>query len=242
MGKKSTTSTTTMDPLQEEYIAGTLMPKADEIAAMEFTPFDGDRVAGLTELQRNALSGYGQFATTPEERQERLMAAQDRLAPMLNRRFAQQGIGTEADAIRANAFGDRRDVYEGARQAELDALSYDLASREVAAEDASLLQALGAQMTAGETERALTQAGLDAEYAQYLAQAQFPLTQFSVLTGGSQAFPAGIGSTTGTVSDPLGTFGMGLQALGGLGMGGIGPLAAFGAPGRGLTANPFSFV
>ena len=46
-------------------------------------------------------------------------------------------------------FGDRRDVYEGARQAELDALSYDLASREVAAEDASLLL-IGAQMTAGE--------------------------------------------------------------------------------------------
>ena len=131
-----------MDPLQEQYIAGTLMPKADDIAAMEFTPFEGERVAKLTELQRNALSGYGQFATTPEERQERLMAAQDRLSPMLNRRFAQQGIGTEADAIRANAFGDRRDVYEGARQAELDALSYDLASREVANEDAGIVTSI----------------------------------------------------------------------------------------------------
>ena len=39
------------------------------------------------------------------------MANQDRLSPMLNRRFAQQGVGTEADAIKANAFGDRRDVY-----------------------------------------------------------------------------------------------------------------------------------
>ena len=37
----------------------------------------------------------------------------------------------------------------------------------------------------------------------------------------------------------MGTFGMGLQALGGLGMGGIGPLASFGAAGSGITRNPF---
>lgn len=232
MGGK-TTQTATMDPLQERYISKTLMPKAADIAEMEFTPFEGQRVAELTELQKSALGGYGQFATTPEQRQERLMAAQDRLAPMLNRRFAQQGIGSEAEAIRANAFGDRRAVYEGARQAELDALAYDLASKELAAEDAALLQGLGAQMTAGETERGLAQAELDAAYNQYLAEEQFPLTQFSVLTGGSQAFPAGIGTTT--TRDPMAGFGMGLQALGGLGMGGFGPFSAF----KGLTTNPF---
>ena len=94
-------------------------------------------------------------------------------------------------------------------------------------------------MSAGETERALTQADLDAAYNEYLAEMQFPLTQFGVLSGGGQAFPAGIGSTTATVRDPMGTFGMGLQALGGLGMGGIGPFASF--AGAGLTGNPLMF-
>jgi len=56
-----------------------------------------------------------------------------------------------------------------------------------------------------------------------------------VLSGGAQAFPAGIGTTT--TRDPMGTFGMGLQALGGLGMGGMGPFAAF--AGSGITKNPF---
>ena len=37
----------------------------------------------------------------------------------------------------------------------------------------------------------------------------------------------------------MGTFGMGLQALGGLGMGGIGPFASF--AGAGLTGNPLMF-
>ena len=50
---------------------------------------------------------------------------------------------------------------------------------------------LGAQMSAGETERALTQADLDAAYNEYLAEMQFPLTQFGVLSGGGQAFLPG---------------------------------------------------
>ena len=53
---------------------------------------------------------------TPEQRQERLAQIQDQMAPMLNRQFAQQGVGSEAQA-KANAFGDRRAVMEGERQA-----------------------------------------------------------------------------------------------------------------------------
>ena len=272
MGGKTTTAR--MDPLQSGYIEETLMPKASDIAEMEFTPFEGDRVAQLTQMQRDAIGGYGALSLpseigeatgiyrgvatrTPEERQLRLAQIQEQQAPLLNRRFAQQGVGSEAQAIKAGAFGDRRAVMEGERQAALDAQAYDLASRQLAAEDASAMRAagalagsglqglqaqrdiLGAQMAAGETERALTQADLDAAYNEYLAEMQFPLTQFGVLSGGGQAFPAGIGSTTGTTRDPMGTFGMGLQALGGLGMGGIGPFASF--AGAGLTGNPLRF-
>jgi hypothetical protein len=54
---------------------------------------------------------------------------------------------------------------------------------------------LGRQMGAGEAERALEQARLDVPYQDYLAAMQYPLTQFGVLTGAGQAFPAGIGTT-----------------------------------------------
>ena len=274
MGKSSTTTTSKMDPLQESYIEEIIRPGADKVAEMEFEKFTGDRVARLTPMQRAAIGGYGALTLpseigeatgiyrdvatrTPQERQARLDQIQNDMAPLLNRQFAQQGVGTQAQAIKANAFGDRRDVYEGERQAALDARAYDLASRALAAEDTSAMRAagalagsglqelqaqrdiLGAQMSAGETERALTQADLDAAYNEYLAEMQFPLTQFGVLSGGGQAFPAGIGSTTATVRDPMGTFGMGLQALGGLGMGGIGPFASF--AGAGLTGNPLMF-
>ncbi len=255
MGGKSTTSTATMDPIQEQFITGELLPFAKEIRETPFEAYTGDRVAGLTEMQRDVMGGYGALTLPsevgeateiyrgiatrdPAQRQARLAEIQEQMAPMLNRRFAQQGIGTEAQAIKANAFGDRRAVYEGERQAALDAQAYELASRQLAAEDAERMKAasamaggglqglkaqqniLGAQMTAGEAERALSQQELDASYDQYLARMQYPLTQFGVLTGAGQAFPAGIGTTVEKTRDPMGQFGRVLSGLGSFGMGG----------------------
>ena len=134
MGKSSTTTTSKMDPLQESYIEEIIRPGADKVAEMEFEKFTGDRVARLTPMQRAAIGGYGALTLpseigeatgiyrdvatrTPQERQARLDQIQNDMAPLLNRQFAQQGVGTQAQAIKANAFGDRRDVYEGERQA-----------------------------------------------------------------------------------------------------------------------------
>lgn len=255
MGGKSTTSTATMDPIQEQFITEKLLPFADKIVDTPFQQYTGERVAGLTPIQRDALGGYGALSLpseigeatdvyrgiatrTPEQRQQRLGEIQDQMAPLLNRRFAQQGVGSEAQAIKANAFGDRRAVMEGERQAALDAQAYDLASRQLAQEDAMAMRSagalsgsgiqglktqqniLGAQMTAGDTERQLQQQQLDADFNQYLAEMQYPLTQFGVLTGAGQAFPAGIGTTVGRERDPMGSFGKVLSGLGSFGMGG----------------------
>lgn len=259
MGGKTTNTTqvATMDPIQEEFITDKLLPFADEIIGTPFQQYTGDRVAGLTQIQKDALGGYGALSLpseigeatgmyrdiasrTPEQRQQRLGQIQDQMAPMLNRQFAQQGVGSEAQAIKANAFGDRRAVYEGERQAALDARAYDLANRQLGQEDALAMKSagalagsglqglkaqqniLGSQMTAGDTERQLQQQQLDADFNQYLAEMQYPLTQFGVLTGAGQAFPAGIGTTTGTSTerDPMGGFGRVLSGLGSFGMGG----------------------
>ena len=220
MGGRTTTATATMDPIQEKFITDDLLPFARGIIDTPFEAYSGDRVAGLTDMQKDAIGGYGQFSVTPEQRQARLSEVQEQMAPMLNRQFAQEGVGQEAQAIRANAFGDRRAVYEGERQAALDAMSYQLASKELDRQDAALRTNLGAQMTAGEAERALSQQELDAAYDQYLAEMQYPLTQFGVLSGAGQAFPAGIGTTVERERDPFGYFGRVLSGLGSFGMGG----------------------
>lgn len=94
-------------------------------------------------------------------------------------------------------------------------------------------------MGAGEAERALTQQGLDIGYQDYLARMNYPLTQFGVLTGAASSIPGGYGTTTQTQRNPMAGIGMGLQALGGFGMAGMGPLSGLG--GGGITSNPFSF-
>ena len=123
-------------------------------------------------------------AMDPQQRQAAIMDIQNQMAPALNRQFAQQGIGEEAKAIKAGAFGgDRRFVYEGERQAALGANAYNLASQELdrrAAQGISGLQAqqaiAAAQMGAGEARRQLEQQALDVGYQNYLDERNFPLS------------------------------------------------------------------
>ena len=101
------------------------------------------------------------------------------------------------------------------------------------------LAGLGAQTAAGEAQRALNQAGLDAAFQDYLAQQQFPLTQFGVLTGTAGAIPQGYGTTTtrtgglGPALGALGSLGMGFGAMGGAASPIFNPL--FGGSGLGLN-------
>lgn len=292
MGKSTETKTSEMDPLQKEYMEKFIMPQAEAVKGMEFTPFTGDRVSGMTELQRQAQAGYGALTLpselteatdiyrsvaqmTPEElsqrrgayQQEYMDAILDPQRRRLRREQAIQRTGDEAAIAKAGAYGSRGDVFAGEREAARDvamgALEADIARAGLdyggqrLAQDLGLTMGaagslagagmtglqgqmgiLGAKMGAGEAERLIGQQGLDALYQQYMMEQQFPLTQFSALTGGSAAFPAGIGTTTGTTSDPMAGIGMGLQALGGFGMAGIGPLSGL----SGATTNPFSFT
>jgi hypothetical protein len=92
---------------------------------------------------------------------------------------------------------------------------------------------------AGEAERALSQADLDAAYQSYLMAQQYPLQQFGVLSGAAGAFPAGLGTTT----QRTGGLGPALSAAGGIGLGlagagAFGPAAMAGA--QGMQFNPFA--
>lgn len=180
--------------------------------------------------------------------QEYMDAILDPQRRRLRREQAIQRTGDKAAIAGAKAFGARGDVFAGEREAARDvamgALEADIARAGLdyggrrLAQDLGLTMGaagslagagmtglqgqmgiLGAKMGAGEAERLIGQQGLDAAYQQYLMEQQFPLTQFSALTGGSAAFPAGIGTTTGTTYDPMGSAGRLLMGAGSFGQG-----------------------
>lgn len=57
MGSSKTESK--MPEFQQEFLEQTVLPYATSIAEREFTPYEGERVAGMTPLQQQAMAGYG---------------------------------------------------------------------------------------------------------------------------------------------------------------------------------------
>lgn len=54
-----TTTEQSMPEFQEKFLTDSVFPYAKSIADREFVGYEGDRVAGLTSLQDQALTGYG---------------------------------------------------------------------------------------------------------------------------------------------------------------------------------------
>ena len=146
MGKSTQTQTSEMDPLQKEYMEKYIMPQAEAVKGMEFTPFTGDRVSGMTDLQRQAQAGYaglgvpeqyGQAGSvfseiagmTPEQRaadiaqytQQYTAGVIDPTIAMMERERAKARTGEEAAIAKAGAFGSRGDVLRGEREGEYQA-------------------------------------------------------------------------------------------------------------------------
>lgn len=146
MGTKSETTTNTMDPRLAAQ-TDQLTSFANQLAGSLFDAYTGQRVAGLSDLEQQALAGYGALSLpsefqevsdiyrsmatrTPQERQADIDAYTqaytsnviDPTMAALNRQRAQQVVGEEADIIKGNAFGSgRRGVYEGERQGAFEA-------------------------------------------------------------------------------------------------------------------------
>ena len=85
----------------------------------------------------------------------------------------------------------------------------------------SQLAGLGAQMSAGEQQRALEQAQLQSDYAMFQEQQGYPLTQLNAVLAAGSGIPLGLGTTT--TRDPFG----GLMGVGKI-LGGAGSLASGG--------------
>jgi len=60
MGSKKT-ETRSMPKFQEDFLRNTVIPFAEDFLATPYESYGGDRVAGLTDLQKAALAGYGEL-------------------------------------------------------------------------------------------------------------------------------------------------------------------------------------
>ena len=357
MGSSSTTEQK-MPEFQQKFLEETVLPYATDIAQREFTPYTGERVAGMSPLQQQAMRGYGGLDTggaqygqaartygdlssfeTPTAQAARLAAAErmqavgqvgdvaaGQLASTDIGRYMspyQQGVieaslrtlggaqemalGQQAAAAqKAGAFGGSRQgvaeaetrkaygqqasdlvtqqmqqAFQNAQQAaqydigqrmQADTLNQRAAEAAAAREQAaragnmqaanqfaiqqaqfeqqanlanqqaalaaagvraqgaaglgatagqrlqSQMAGLGAQMQAGEAARGLSQAALDAQFAEFARQQDFPLTGLNALATAASGIPQGYGTTT----QSYGGLGPALGAVGSLGMG-LGP-------------------
>lgn len=155
-----------------------------------------------------------QQAQFEQQARQANMQAQNAMA-QFNAQLAQQAAqaqaGREQEALRSTFGGQFQAA--GIQQAGAAGLT-GLAG----AQQQAQLAGLGAQMQAGEAARGLDQAALDAAYAEFARQQDFPLTGLNALATAASGIPSGYGTTTQT----YGGLGPTLGAIGSLGMG-MGP-------------------
>lgn len=355
------TQTAEMPEFQQQFLQETVIPYATDIAEREFTPFEGDRVAGMTPLQQQSLAGYGGLNMGGEQYGQAAQAygdlsgfqAPSAQAASLGQAQTMQGVGRVggdiaagqlsgtdigqymspyqqgvieaslrtlggaqeealnklgAQATAARAFGGSRQgiaeaetrkaygqqasdlvtqqmqqAFENAQRSaqfdisgrmQADTLNQQAAEAGAAREQAaragnmqaanqfavqqaqlqqqaslanqqaalqaanvraagaaglgatagqalqSQLAGLGAQMQAGEAGRTLSQAELDAQFAEFARQQDFPLTGLNALATAASGIPSGYGTTTtrtggvGPMLGAIGSAGMGLGPRG----------------------------
>lgn len=256
MGRSSKTQTQQMQmpAFQEEYLTGTVIPFAQNIAETPFTPYEGEMVAQFSPLALGAQQYYqnvGDISSMTPQQYAEMTAAnmnpyqEQVIDAALARAQRERDIartGEMADITRAGAFGnERRGVYEAERQAAYeigrDQMIADLMaqgySQAQAASMAQLQQRQGAALAAatgqtqlGTMQQATEQAALEAAYNEFLREQQNPLMQLGALQGAAGVIPSGYGTTTQVQTGRSGFSGV-LGAAGSLGQ-------AFGPSGFGL--------
>ena len=170
---------------------------------------------GNVQQARGMQSGQQMTANTLGQQAREAAAARDQAARSGNmaaaNQFAIQQAQFEQAANAANYQGQfgAADIQGRAANA-MGALAGDRLQSE--------LSGLGAQMSAGDQERALEQAQLQADYAAFEQEQAYPLTQLNALLMAGNGVPQGLGTVS--TRDPFG----GMKAVGAL-MEGAGSLA-----------------
>lgn len=236
MGSKETT-TQSMPQFQEDFLRETILPYAQDIAGREFQAYEGDRVAGLTPLQQQAASIYGDVQGNQLANADLTAYMSPYQDAVIDASLAKLGSAQEqalnqqgAQATRAKAFGgSRHGIADAETRKAYGQQATDLVTNQMQAgylnaqqmaqaDMARRQQQAGMMMQAGDSARTLDQARLDAQFAEFGREQDFPLTGFNALLGAASGIPTGYGTTT----TQMGGMGPTLGAVGSLGVG-MGP-------------------
>lgn len=224
MGKSKTTTQQTMPAFQQNYLQGSVLPFAQQVSQTPFQAYEGQRTPELSDYTTQAGGLYGDIAgmgsMTPADYQSRinqnLVGFQgnviDPTMAAMDRRYAQERVGQDANVIGSGAFdSSRRAVFEGEREAgrdvqmaqtlaNLNRQGYDAATAQTMAQLGMQQGALGAgaagMMGVGTAETALNAAALDAAYQEFMREQQDPYQKLSALQGSASVIPGGYGTTT----------------------------------------------
>ena len=189
-----------------------------------------DLVAGLQEKAFTQALGSGQFDIGNVQQARALQSGQQMTAETLGQQ-AREAAAARDQAARAgnmaaaNQFAIQQAQFEQAANAANYQGQFQAAGIQSGAANAmgslagqrlqSEMAGLGAQMSAGEQQRALEQAQLQSDYAMFQEQQAYPLSQLNAVLAAGSGIPAGLGTVTSR--DPFG----GLTAVGNL-LGGYG--------------------
>ena len=210
--------------VQEGVLAGEALRQAGALSAQQrqqaFTQAlqSGQFDIGNVQQARALQSGQQMTAETLGQQAREAAAARDQAARAGNmaaaNQFAQQQAQFEQAANAANYQGQFQAAgIQGQAANAMGALAGQRLQSEIAG--------LGAQMSAGEQQRALEQAQLQSDYAMFQEQQGYPLTQLNAVLAAGSGIPLGLGTTT--TRDPFG----GLMGVGKI-LGGAGSLASGG--------------
>ena len=220
-----------MPQFQQDYLENTVIPFATGISETPFQAYTGQRTPEMSDYTTQAGGLYGDIAgmgnMTPADYQSRinqnLVGFQgnviDPTMAAMDRRYAQERVGQDANVIGSGAFdSSRRAVFEGEREAgrdvqmaqtlaNLNRQGYDAASAQTMQQLAMQQGALGTGAAGlvgvGSTDTALNAANLDAAYQEFMREQQDPYQKLSALTGGAGSIPGGYGTTTETQKNGL---------------------------------------
>jgi len=175
--------------VQEGVIAGEALRQAGALSAQQ-------REQAFTQALQS-----GQFDISNVQQARTLRSDQQMRAAELAQQAREAAAARAQAAAGANFQGQFQaaGIQSGAANAMAGLAGQQLQSR---------LTGLGAQMSAGEQQRALEQAQLEADYAMFQGQQAYPLTQLNALLAAGSGIPTGLGTTT--TRDPFG----GLKAVG----------------------------
>lgn len=223
-GGGSQTTTQQMPEWQQEAYQNVALPAAQNILEGSFTPYGGQLTAAIPETTMRARQFYDVSANianmTPEDYSAMISANmnpyQDQVINAALARSARERdiarSGEQAEIAKAGAFGnERRGVFEAERQAayeigrdqmvaNLMQQGYNQAAAQTMAQlgqsQSAAQQAAAGYTALGGLEQATTQAGLDAQYEQFLRQLQDPYQRLGAYTSTLSGIPVMSSQTT----------------------------------------------